>query len=270
MMQSDMLRTIDNSAYVMVIGLNSIIHVFKVVLSTTKDVDKTYTQCQKAYYCYLEYIEQMNKTNLLHNLNNLNAILFVYKKTVAIESAVNELETDRPLTNHFFSVGELYHNTRTDPEFSGVLDLISCATKTILFFTNEIYFETKNQRVGTMPPNDKIFSIEKMVKLTENHLQKILVLCTGYPLLEYDYKILFDYTQFIQEKMGMDYENYDAFLFEFYKKIKQLKRANKLPSTADTNTNQLNYFYQEESLRDLTKMLETKKYGAFVKTLFTF
>ena len=89
MMQSHTLKTIDNSTYIIVIGLNTIIHVFKIILSTTKDIDKTYIQCQKAYYCYLEYIEQMNKTNFLHNLNNLNAILFVYKKTVAVELVVD-------------------------------------------------------------------------------------------------------------------------------------------------------------------------------------
>lgn len=296
MMQSHTLKTIDNSTYIIVIGLNTIIHVFKITLSTTKDIDKTYIQCQKAYYCYLEYIEQMNKTNFLHNLNNLNAILFVYKKTVAVELVVDKSLTIKenpmsneaiPLMNVFFNTDEHKQFVRSEPVIFHTLNLISSATKTILFFTDELYFETEENRnkdieYGSKQNHtDKTISIEEIIQLVENHLRKILLLCVSSPQIDNDYytyqgnlrstiQIIFDYINLLQEKLVMDYNTYDEFLLEFYKKIKQLKRANKMPTLCQINTNSLNYFYKDENLQELKKMLETKKYNAFVKILFTF
>ena len=296
MMQSQTLKTIDNSTYIIVIGLNTIIHVFKIILSTTKDIDKTYIQCQKAYYCYLEYIEQMNKTNFLHNLNNLNAILFVYKKTVAVELVVDKSLSIKdnmmnneaiPLMNVFFNTDEHKQFVRSEPVIFHTLNLISSATKTILFFTDELYFETEENRNKDIEYGskqnytDKTISIEEIIQLVENHLRKILLLCVT-PLSVNDTnqisqgtvrsssQIVFDYVNLLQEKLVMDYDTYDEFLLEFYKKIKQLKRANKMPTLSQINANSMNYFYQEENLQELKKMLETKKYNAFVKILFTF
>ena len=354
MMQSQTLKTIDNSTYIIIIGLNTIIHVFKIMLSTTKDIDKTYIQCQKAYYCYLEYIEQMNKTNFLHNLNNLNAILFVYKKTVAIEGFAKPTAEQKPSTspydeansisniplmNVFFSQEEYHHSpyrkeqlpsegftkplegfveplenrrfsdqteqnldsfpriSKADSEKNDVfytLNLISSATKTILFFTDELYFETEENRIKNTDDNskqnyiDKTISIEEIIQLVENHLRKILLLyisshskeCTvdssSIISMQREYEgfaketNIFNYINLLQEKLVIDYEIYDKFLLEFYKKIKQLKRAKKIPTTRQINTNSLKYFYQEENLNDLKKLLETKKYNEFVKILFTF
>jgi len=383
MMQSQTLKTIDNSTYIIVIGLNTIIHVFKIMLSTTKDIDKTYIQCQKAYYCYLEYIEQMNKTNFLHNLNNLNAILFVYKKTVAVDltpilgmerlggfplrsgeatpswashgtvETIEQTELGKgaftpPTTNFkgddmrspvgtegsnleyrrcseekfatentpcpeqggpkpewrlmniFFNTDEHKEIVRSEPEISNTLNLISSATKTILFFTDELYFETEenmkknleqisNLGVGRYkehsPPDqnhtDKTISIEEIIQLVENHLLKILLLCvsslsvdninqTSHTTIRSSIQIVFDYINLLQEKLVMDYDTYNEFLLEFYKKIKQLKRANKMPTIYQINTNSMKYFYQEENLQELKKLLETKKYNVFVKNLFTF
>ena len=301
MMQSHTLKTIDNSTYIIVIGLNTIIHVFKIILSTTKDIDKTYIQCQKAYYCYLEYIEQMNKTNFLHNLNNLNAILFVYKKTVAVELVVDKSLTikENPMSNEAIPLMNVFFNTdehidivsqkivRSEPEIFHTLNLISSATKTILFFTDELYFETEENRNkdieygSNQNYTDKTISIEEIIQLVENHLRKILLLCVT-PLSVNDTnqisqgtvrsssQIVFDYVNLLQEKLVMDYDTYDEFLLEFYKKIKQLKRANKMPTLSQINANSMNYFYQEENLQELKKMLETKRYNAFVKNLFTF
>ena len=301
MMQSQTLKTIDNSTYIIVIGLNTIIHVFKIILSTTKDIDKTYIQCQKAYYCYLEYIEQMNKTNFLHNLNNLNAILFVYKKTVAVELVVDKSLTikENPMSNEAIPLMNVFFNTdehidivsqkivRSEPEIFHTLNLISSATKTILFFTDELYFETEENRNkdieygSNQNYTDKTISIEEIIQLVENHLRKILLLCVtqlsvndtnqiSQGTVRSSSQIVFDYVNLLQEKLVMDYDTYDEFLLEFYKKIKQLKRANKMPTLSQINANSMNYFYQEENLQELKKMLETKRYNAFVKNLFTF
>ena len=81
MNQSELLKNIPNSNYIVCLGINSIIHIFKIFLNRTKNINTTYFHCQKAFYCYLEYIEQLNKLNLIHNLKFFNAISFIYKNT---------------------------------------------------------------------------------------------------------------------------------------------------------------------------------------------
>jgi hypothetical protein len=101
MKQSELLRTIPNSTYIICIGINSIIHIFKIVLIKTKNMDTTIYFCQKAYYGYLEYIEQMNKTQLLHNLKFLDAITFIYKNVL---NDIYSSQTNQNITStSFFS-----------------------------------------------------------------------------------------------------------------------------------------------------------------------
>ena len=93
---------------------------------------------------------------------------------------------------------------------------------------------------------------------------------TSHITLRSSIQMVFDYINLLQEKLVMDYDTYDEFLLEFYKKIKQLKRTNKMPTLYQININSMKYFYQEENLQELKKLLETKKYSVFVKNLFTF
>jgi hypothetical protein len=64
-------------------GLETIIHVFSVVLYYTKNLELTFYHTQKAYYFYVEFIEQISDDNVTFlQLSSRDAILFVYKKTI--------------------------------------------------------------------------------------------------------------------------------------------------------------------------------------------
>ena len=64
-------------------GLNTISHVFELMLFYTKNIDMTYYHSQKAFYFYGEFISQIiEDPNNYLQLSSKDATLFVYKKTI--------------------------------------------------------------------------------------------------------------------------------------------------------------------------------------------
>ena len=64
-------------------GLETISHVFEIMLYYTKNLDMTYYHSQKAFYFYSEFINQINDDpNNYLQLSTKDATLFVYKKTI--------------------------------------------------------------------------------------------------------------------------------------------------------------------------------------------
>lgn len=69
--------------YILLRGLNTITHIFNILLYNTKNINLTYYHCQKSYYYYIEFISQI--TNVQHSflqLNSKDAIMYVYKQTL--------------------------------------------------------------------------------------------------------------------------------------------------------------------------------------------
>ena len=64
-------------------GLETIKHVFNILLLYTKNLDLTIHHTKKAYLFYVEFIGQIGQDNHSYlQLNSKDAILFVYKKTI--------------------------------------------------------------------------------------------------------------------------------------------------------------------------------------------
>ena len=64
-------------------GLDTISHVFEIILFYTKNLELTYFHSQKAFYFYVEFIGQItNEQHIFLNLSSRDATLFVYKKTI--------------------------------------------------------------------------------------------------------------------------------------------------------------------------------------------
>lgn len=62
-------------------GYIAIIHIFKITLQLTKNVDSAESYSQKGISYYLEYIDQMNKLGLIQT-NYLDAFYISYNKTI--------------------------------------------------------------------------------------------------------------------------------------------------------------------------------------------
>ena len=64
-------------------GLETISHVFEMMLYYTKNLDMTYYHSQKAFYFYNEFVNQIiEDPNNYLQLSSKDATLFVYKKTI--------------------------------------------------------------------------------------------------------------------------------------------------------------------------------------------
>ena len=64
-------------------GIETLHHIYTLLIMYTKNLDLTYFHCQKAYYYYIEFIGQIgNDSHSFLQLNSKDATLFVYKKTI--------------------------------------------------------------------------------------------------------------------------------------------------------------------------------------------
>ena len=76
--------TIKNTKYakfVIIRGLDTVLHVFRFLILYTKNIDLTYYHCQKSFYYYVEFVGQIledDKTFL--QLTSRDATIYVYKK----------------------------------------------------------------------------------------------------------------------------------------------------------------------------------------------
>jgi hypothetical protein len=74
-----------DNIYLLVNGLNTLTHVFKIILEQTSQSRLALGNMQKCIYYYRPFIEQMEE-NILHDLNisSNSASIFVYKKTIGM------------------------------------------------------------------------------------------------------------------------------------------------------------------------------------------
>ena len=69
--------------FIIIKGIETISHVYKIILLYTKNLELCYYNCKRALYYYIEFISQIGEEN--HDFLKLtpkDAILFVYKKTI--------------------------------------------------------------------------------------------------------------------------------------------------------------------------------------------
>ncbi len=268
MIQSELLNKLNNNTYIFIIGLNAVLHIYKLSLLNSRSFETTQFLCQKAYYCYLEYIEQMNKSNLLHNLNNSDAIIFVYKKTISDSNILNINENSNLnnslLTTKYFINANI---TESREELQNTLNYISVITKSILFFKSDYIFEKKDSILSEI--KNKNISINFLKIIMTNHLNNYLSLILLDNLENYDFMNLFDYIKLICQKTDFSIENYDDFLTYLYKYLKKNKKINNLPSKEELLNMTLCILYNEELINKINFYIETNKIQIAIKELFT-
>ena len=123
--------------------------------------------------------------------------------------------------------------------------------------------------------NSKVnnLTIIQLYEISKNHLKYFLQLVNSNDTLtpfEYDYSIIVKYVHFIQEKIKMNFAEYETFLKELRKVIKIMNVKNKLPNEKDILNKQLELFYSEEKKIELENLLKNGKQSIFIKILFDF
>ena len=103
------------SKYILIKGLFTISHVFKMLLLLTQNLDLTYYHCQKSYSYYIEFIGQIGDDAVTYlQLNSKDAALFVYKKTIfdinhEYKKNYYETKTEEIKNNIFSILIEMYN-----------------------------------------------------------------------------------------------------------------------------------------------------------------
>lgn len=287
---------IPNYTYIVCIGINSIIHIFKIVLNHTKNIDITKYYCQKAYYCYLEYIEQMNKTQSLHNLKLLDAITFIYKNvlnelyqsdTIPLQnlstpsSSSNYLDSSigvktllpasffsqNKMTNIIYLKGQQESTNYKEKTNNNENVLIEYSTiesilKTISLITQNLLFyfiELEFENIENLKNNSKI--IDEIQYILSIYLKKYLLLFHSKELGEH----IFNYIIKMRIQYKFDFNEYCDYLKNIYK---ILKNSTKNYDVLYINEKQIQLFYIEENKIQIEKYKSEKKMNMITKMMF--
>lgn len=277
MNESENLKKIDNYIYITLIGMETIMHVFKITMNQTKNIDLSLQYTEQACFLFLEYIEQMNNTNSLHNLNNIDAITFVFKK---INEEINT--TSNASINALASKND----NKTIHLFNKYSHII---TKTILYFFEELNINDVNNRreynhINGNSGND-LFSNNVSEEWTTIPLENTLAIhqfihiCKTYlfhfiSLIDYsitdqpDISYIFKHIHFIQRKLKLNYNHYLVYLHEIHKIIQRMKKNNTIPSEVELYNKYMEVFHNDEFINKIKYYIETNKIQNIVKIFF--
>jgi hypothetical protein len=247
---SDVIKTIDNPD-LFVFGLNALVHVYKLSVHITKNVDTAVSYSQKGMYCYLEYIEQLHKSNLVNNLDCSDAIAFVYNKTISdifgapSNSQSTSISNVLSLDNH--------DDTTSDVYLKDILSQLEKIT-TIFLWTNnpDITYTQRSEIVHKW-----LFKYMTLMVETEQYI-------------EYTNAVLF--LSSIQEHLWLTYDEYVDFLDEYLKWMKRLTKYKTPSLTKEHVRSKLLYvlvYYKDRSLDQICGEEGWKKKNELVKWFFT-
>jgi len=80
---ANVMKNVEYYKYVLLKGINTICHVFKILLLYSKNVDLVIHHCEKSFFYYIEFIRQIDEEGHdLLKLNSTDASYFVFKKTI--------------------------------------------------------------------------------------------------------------------------------------------------------------------------------------------
>jgi len=194
---------IKNSAYSKFIierGIETITHVFTLILYYSRNVDMSYYHGQRSFYFYVEFIGQISDDqHTFLNLSSRDAAMFVYKKTIF------ELSTD-------------YRKNLTEPT-KDTLEKLDILNMNICIFKNVIYFTLREMKITEK--NKIIINLVKQMETICNKLLKYKFSIQEYTTIE-NFISLMSKTTCINKY----YELVDLFI-QKYSKIKP-ESANKI------------------------------------------
>lgn len=282
--QSEFIKTIPNSKYILCVGLNVVIHIFNVTLSKTKNLNYAITCCQTGYYCYLEYIEQMNKTESLHNLNNKDAVLFVYRKAMENENT-QTTSNFQNITENVLETND--KNENGEEKYALLLSIISnmSAITHFILSSNSLEYtlhpkkqldnsqQQQNIQNDLIQQNDHDQNIQHMIEKTVDILPKYLKLMSNMKTIEENKKLneVISFANKVFEKMNLHHRITYCLSLELLKKIKKMKTENKYPDKIQLDNAYLKFILMHDSIMlNVNRYIDNKKYKQAVDIIFDF
>ncbi len=105
------IKNIEYLKYIIKYGINTITHIYKLLLLYTRNVSLTVHHCEKSILFYVEFITQIGDDNhSFLQLTSKDAVMFLYKKTL-FELEENYVKTCVHTSQHTDKIHELDLNT---------------------------------------------------------------------------------------------------------------------------------------------------------------
>lgn len=180
-------------------GIETLIHIFSMILYYTKNLELTFYHCQKAYYFYIEFIEQISDDNITFlQLSSRDATLFVYKKTI-------------------FDLNNEYRKNISEPilEEKNILSLVDSYTyiyKNIIQFIinhKDFTYDNKNEYINICCNYIEVFC----EKINKHKIKKNVIEC------------IYLFTNVLADKQ-IEIDMFFVLLDDFIKKINIKKKVN--------------------------------------------
>ena len=189
--------TIKNNEYNKFIfgkGMDTITHVFTLLLYYSKNVELAYYHSQKAFYFYIEFISQISDDqNTFLNLSSRDAVMFVYKKTIFnIQGDIQKYNS---------------HGSKDDMDKLTTLDCIISIFKHIINFT-----------LHNLNPLEKIQEMGNLESQLETTCAKLL----KYTFTLQEYDIIEVFISSIQDK-NISNKTYNYLIDLFIQKYSRIK-----------------------------------------------
>ena len=186
-------KNMEYNKFIIERGIETITHVFTILLHYSRNLDMAYYHGQKSFYFYVEFIGQISDDqHTFLNLRSRDASMFVYKKTIfEITNEVRKIQC------------EISKETLEKLE---ILNVNICIFKNIIYFTlQEMNFLEKN-----------VF-IANLIKQIESACNKLL----KYKFTIQEYNIIENFISSMNKKISTSkyYEIIDMFI-QKYSKIK--------------------------------------------------
>jgi hypothetical protein len=184
--------------FIIIRGLETISHVFSIILYYSKNIDLAFYHSQKAFYFYVEFIGQItDEQHSFLQLNSRDASLFVYKKTIF--DINNDYKKNTKLEYSDFNVSQFE-----------ILHLQSCIIKEFiyLFIYNKTKHHIDSREITKEELNTCIKKMNKLIGFINNNNSDVI---------KYN-----DVLQFIENvKQEQDNNNNNKLESYYYNKIIQ-------------------------------------------------
>lgn len=188
------------SKFIIERGIETITHVFTMLLYYSRNIDMAYYHGQRSFYFYVEFIGQISEDqHTFLNLSSRDAAMFVYKKTIF------ELSTD-------------YRKNITEPS-KDTIEKLDTLNVNINIFKNIIFFTLQEMKI-----TEKNAIIGSLVKHMESMCNKLL----KYKFTIQEYNTIEKFVSLMSKNVSITkyYELVDLFI-QKYSKIKP-ESANKI------------------------------------------
>jgi hypothetical protein len=198
-------------------GIDTLKHIFSILLLYTKNIKLVNFHCKKAYLYYVEFIGQIGEdSNSYLQLSSKDAILFVYKKTI--------FEINNEYKKKFCLEPEekIFVN-----EIEKILQITNLATIQC-FYKNNLNKENFNDKIKLLKIFYNKYHSHYIKKKKENELLLLFILNMHNKNLEF--KKFFEYIICFITKINIKTVNKNNFMKKIYSK-NNLIQFEKLSST---------------------------------------